>query len=122
MAKNPLNRKAYRKYMGLLNKQNKEKKPTEAPKSTTNFVHQMADGRKVDENGEIHNTQPLGKTQPTKELNRQQLRKIQRYHKDPRGRLTPLGKQQRLKHCLNIAIIILVLLIITTYLILFFVG
>ncbi|MBM7543801.1 hypothetical protein [Periweissella beninensis] len=116
MAKNPLNRKAYRKYMGLLKEQNKEKKPTEAPKSTTNFVHQMADGRKVDENGEIHNTQP------TKELNRQQLRKIQRYDKDPRGRLTPLGKQQRLKYRLNIAIIILVLLIITTYLILFFVG
>lgn len=121
MDKNPLNRKAYRKYMGLL-KKNKQSTAEQPSASEPKMVHQMADGRQVDENGEIHTDKVNRQAKATKELNRQQLRKNQRYDKDPRGRLTPLGKQQRLKRRLNITIICLSLLIIATYLILFFVG
>ncbi|QBO35079.1 hypothetical protein EQG49_00730 [Periweissella cryptocerci] len=80
----------------------------------TEPVHTMNDGRFVDENGEIH----PGESQDVKT----KLRKNRKLETDAFGDLTVKGKEQRLKRRLNIAIIVLSLLIIATYLILRFVG
>lgn len=105
---NTISRKAFREYQ-------RENGIDESQ----NTIHRMNDGRVVDENGEIHSRseEPVSERQKA-----QRIIHNKRYDVDPAGRLTSLGKQQRLKFRLNITIIILVLLIIATFLILRFVG
>lgn len=107
-ADNVISRKAFREYQ-------RENGIDDAQ----NTIHRMHDGRVVDTNGEIHtpNEDVPGERKIT-----QRLMHNKRYDVDEIGNLTVLGKQQRLKFRLNIAIVILVLLIIATFLILRFVG
>ncbi|CAH0416060.1 hypothetical protein KAR50_06210 [Periweissella fabaria] len=117
MDKDPITRKGYREYQ-----QNQQK--SEPLNQDTSF-RRMQDGRYVDENGEIHTRMDSLAQEPQGESERQtaqRFAKNKRYEMDEFGRLTSLGKQQRLKFRLNIAIGVLVILIIATFLILRFVD
>lgn len=87
---------------------------TQPAPAAPSSVHTLDDGRFVDENGEIH----AGDSQDV----RTKLKKNRKFETDAFGDLSVKGKEQRLKHRLNIAIVILSILIIATYLILRFVG
>lgn len=107
---NVISRKAFREYQ----RENGLDEPSTK-------MHRMRDGRLVDQNGEIYTSSEDVPDQREATQN-QRLRQNKRYDVDKVGNLTVLEKQRRLKFRLNIAIIILVLLIITTFLILRFVG
>lgn len=83
-----------------------------------NIQHELKDGRIVDENGEILSRLDV----KNKNYKKSKFGFNRNYEKDLTGRLTSIGKQQRLKFRLNITIIILIILIIITFLILRFVN
>ncbi|MCM0599323.1 hypothetical protein [Periweissella fabalis] len=117
MDKDPITRKEYREY------QQSHQKATPTTEDST--MRRMHDGRYVDENGEIHTRDDSFAQEPQGESERQtaqRFAKNKRYDMDEFGRLTSLGKQQRLKFRLNVTIVILVLLIIATFLVLRFVD
>ncbi|CAH0418106.1 hypothetical protein [Periweissella ghanensis] len=117
MDKDPITRKAYREYQ--------QQHQNETPTTDDPSMRRMHDGRYVDENGEIHTRADSFAQEPQGESERQtaqRFAKNKRYETDNFGRLTPLGKQQRLKFRLNVTIVILVLLIIATFLVLRFVD
>ena len=75
--------------------------------------------RNVSNFNEVNDDQNQGATLLTREEHR--LTRHGRYELDPKTRkLTSNGKTARLKHRLNIAIVVLVMLIILTYIILLF--